>query len=618
MAPGRQAEPAGPEWPDGLGALRRDIEGFVHTLHRPVLVENGAELFDLTVSEWRLSIEHGRLIFEAWDSHRSLARRVEGLAGRDSGHDLGRISLAARRQNGCLATRLEIRERGWVDAGHRAPGRAERREFSRQLAEMLRREYPGWKIERVSHRSDREHSLSAWYARGQARRGDVLWAFLGLSEAEGVGARDSALAFGLVWLDWLGRRAAGVHIMGLKLFLPASAIEIAAHRAAYLDRRAVAVEILERTPSNSSRAALATPPSEPEAPTLPEAPKVVDLADYGNVETGLVPRREREAVVGRHRELVRRLLGDLESRVDVVPDAAARGLSLRVLGLEVARVAGGAEPRVHFGSEGGNVLELDEGNRLQFGDFLKRVIEVRRSPGGDPTHEFYRLQGERWLESLLLRDLTRIDPALSPDHVYSQVPALSGGVSSALYRGVIDVLAVRQSERSGVPNRLAVIELKLYEEINLPLQGLDYWLRVKWLGERGQFKQFGYFPGIELSPEPPLLYLVSPAFRFHSTTHRMVDYLAPEVEVVQVGINQSWRSGIKVLFRRKLEDGEGQASAALLRSLRPERYHGIDPGRGAGRDIGGERGDRSRQYDHCDEGQGIVGGDAEEQAGEQF
>jgi len=33
--------------------------------------------------------------------------------------------------------------------------------------------------------------------------------------------------------------------------------------------------------------------------------------------------------------------------------------------------------------------------------------------------------------------------------------------------------------------------LKVQEDINLPLQGLDYWLRVKWLQERGQFQPFG-------------------------------------------------------------------------------------------------------------------------------
>lgn len=611
---GPGSNPALRGWPTETGspddhealALCGDIEAFVRRLERPVLFENGVELFDLSGSEWRVGIAHGRLILEVWDSSRSVARRIEGLARRD--RDPGRMSLVARRQNGCVATRLDIRERGWSSPVPRAPSAAERGEFSRQLAAMLKREYPAWKIERISRSSDREHSLSAWHARGQARRGGVVWAFLGLSEAEGAGARDSVLAFGLVWLDRLRRRTPEADIAGLKLFLPPAAVEIAAHRAACLNPEALAVEILEWSPASPAAPCRAS-----------ESPRAVDLADYGNVETGLVPRRERDALVERHRGLVQASLGELERQVDVAPDAPARGLSLRVRGLEVARVEGGAEPRVYFQSPepapGEN--QLAEESRLDFLDYLKRVIEVRRSPGGDPRHEFYRLQGERWLESLLVRDLTRIDSALSPDPVYSQVPAFSGGASSALYRGVIDLLAVRRSERSRVPNRLAVIELKLDEEINLPLQGLDYWLRVKWLGERGQFKEFGYFPGVELSPEPPLLYLVSPAFRFHSTTHRIIDYLVPAVEVIQVGINQSWRRGIKVLFRRRLER-EGRSLAALPGSLRPQRHHGIDLGAGAGGNQSGGQGDGGEQDDDPGQGQGIVRGDTEQQSRQQF
>jgi len=144
---------------------------------------------------------------------------------------------------------------------------------------------------------------------------------------------------------------------------------------------------------------------------------------------------------------------------------------------------------------------------------------------------------------MVVRDVTKLDPALLPDCVYPQVPAFSG-----MDRGVIDILL---ATRSG---RLAVLELKLQEDINLPLQGLDYWLRVKWLHERGQLQQFGYFPGIELANSPPLLYLVCPAFRFHSTTGRMLRYLEPTLRILQVGINDGWREGIKILFRREFEE----------------------------------------------------------------
>jgi hypothetical protein len=87
------------------------------------------------------------------------------------------------------------------------------------------------------------------------------------------------------------------------------------------------------------------------------------------------------------------------------------------------------------------------------------------------------------------------------------------------------------------------------------LQGLDYWLRVKWLEDRDQFRECGYFPGLTPSPASPALYLVCPAFRFHSTTESILRYFQPSIRVVKVGINQDWRAGVKVLFRRTLHQG---------------------------------------------------------------
>jgi len=502
---------------NSLRELQGEIEAFLKSLAHPVLAEDDVELLDLTAAEWRLTIQFGKLIFEAWNPARSLTRRVEDVAYRDR----GRMGLFVRKPGGRATGTLEFRE---LAPAERAPRARSRPRFRQEFLAALEREYPGWHFERTSNRSDREHSFSAWYTRGLARRGSTGWAFLGLDEGETLAAADAVLAFGLIWLDWLRSRATRVTLPGLKLFLPRKAVELTAHRAAYLNQRAVQVEIFAWDPGAAG-------------------PVPVDLKDYGNVETRLVPRRLGEALAKRHRELVGDLLGDLAAGVDVVPDPSANLLSLRVLGLEIARVEGQLAPRTYFGLEG-NYRRLAEDDRAEFRRFLERVLEVRRAPHGNPSEELYRLQAERWLESLLVRDLTKIDPALVPDCVYPQVPAFTG-----MDRGVIDILSVTRE------GRLAVVELKLHEEINLPFQGLDYWLRVKWLHERGQFQEFGYFPGLDLTPAAPLLYLVSPAFRFHSTIDRLVRYLAPSLEVVQVGLNDQWREGVNVLFRRPMRRG---------------------------------------------------------------
>lgn len=504
--------------PDSLRELQQEIERFVKSLRHPVLAEDEEELFDLTAARWKLSVEFGKLLMEVWNDARSIGRRVEEVAYRDR----GRLGLFVRKAGARQTSTLELRDLAPARAGRKGSESAPsaRARSRRELLALLSREYGGWKIERVSNRSDREHSFSAWYTRGLARQGRSGWAFLGLGEDEPPAAADSALVQGLIWLDWLRARAPRVSVSGLKLFLPAAAVELSAHRAACLNHRALQLEIFARD-ARTGRA------------------EAVDLKDFGNVETRLVPRRQGEALREQHAELLEELLGGSTAQVDVIADPTGNFLSLRVLGLEIARVEGRVTPRVLFGLEG-QVQKLDESNHADFREFLARVLEIRRAGSACPGDDFYRLQSERWLECLVLKDLTRLDPAFSPDLVYQQVPAFAGQD-----RGVIDLLGVTRQ------GRLAVIELKLEEEINLPLQGLDYWLRVKWLSERGAFHPSGYFPGRELAAAPPLLYLVSPAFRFHSSTDRVLRYLDPSIEIVRAGLNQQWRRRLQVLFRRE-------------------------------------------------------------------
>lgn len=534
--------------------LREQILNFVGTLRHPVLLEGSALLFDLAENNWRVELKFGRALLEVWGEGRSIVRRVE--AAEQKGN---RLRLLARRPGSGALVSLEMCESGEAPRPgcHGSEGQSgqdaavirarERDAFEQQLLAAIAREFPGLSLERVSHRSNREHSFSACYTRGIARQGNLAWAFLGLPGREGPASAEHVLASGLIWLDWLRRRSAETRnnllVDGLKLFLPPEAVSPAAQRAAYL--QAGAVQIVEWKPGQASF-------------------NEVDLRDYGNVETCLTPRRKGVRLLERLEPMLREILGENLERVRVLPDATGDVLSLRVLGLQVARVEGREPPRFYFGLEGESRL-LDAANRAEFTGFLESVLRVRRASNPpDRSHLFYRLQPERWLESLLVDDIARVDSAFVPEFVYPQVPAFSGPASPALSRSVIDILGVIR-EGSSRSHRLAVVELKLDEDPNLPLQGLDYWLRVKWLQDRDQLRQFGYFAGIEPSGAPPVLYLVCPAFRFHSTTDRLLSYFDPSIRVAKVGINQRWREGVKVLFRRTREQrsvGEDQGAEA--------------------------------------------------------
>src|SRR5206468_334677 len=107
---------------------------------------------------------------------------------------------------------------------------------------------------------------------------------------------------------------------------------------------------------------------------------------------------------------------------------------------------------------------------------------------------------------------------ICPAPVYNQAPAWLGG-----QRGLIDLLAVDYS------GRLTVLELKSSPDIHLPLQALDYWMRVKWHLDREEFSAHGYFPGTVLRKQPPRMLLVSPALDFHPTTESILQFFSSAV-----------------------------------------------------------------------------------------
>ena len=201
---------------------------------------------------------------------------------------------------------------------------------------------------------------------------------------------------------------------------------------------------------------------------------------------------------------------------------------------------------------GANETPLNEETEPLCRDLLARLFHSRR-PNGLHADPLFRLQPERWLESRLRIGMADVLPGFRNDFVYSQVPALSSGD-----RGMLDLLTLDHA------GRLVVMELKADEDLHLPLQALDYWIRVRALnddrahGPSGRmmsaFDRAGYFRGVEVSPLPPRLLLVGPALRIHPANEPVLRYLSPQIEWELIAVAEQWRQELKVVFRKRSEN----------------------------------------------------------------
>jgi len=490
------------------------IRRFLATARKPALEEPGEERFLLADGSYALEWHGSRLLIQAWDETRNLARRIVGVEAEKA----GRLELVIERFGG-LEGRISLFDlaRAGAAAGRRGTRLVLREEFRRSLL----RQFPGWRVAELSAEANLEESLSPTYPRALLRKAGSGWAAI----ASPPGAASGVLTFGLIWLDHLRKRERKLTVEGLALFVPQAEASIACLRLPFLNSRAARFEAFVFTAEGYEGR--------------------LDPSDYGNLATRLDSSTslspERPEHVATWIERLSRL-----PRVECIPRNDG-SLSLRVRGLEFARASG---RELLFGL--GRKAVAREANLGEIEDLARELARLRSPGAANRDHSLRRLQPEAWLESQVRAHIEEIDPSLHPQPVYGQVPAVAGGD-----RGVIDLLA---ADRTG---RLAVLELKASEDIHLPLQALDYWMRVRWHLERGEFSRQGYFPGLALASEWPRLLLIAPSLAFHPKTETVLKYFAPEIAVERIGLGVEWRQRPRVMFRvrgaeRPLKEHYGQ------------------------------------------------------------
>jgi hypothetical protein len=519
--------------------LAEIIANYVEEHPAAALLEDGRVLFDMRSARYSVTESHGRCLLQLWSEERNLVRMVVEIQERAQC-----LRLMTRRMGAAKPQALEMTP----SSDRRTPTAREaaRRVYQRILERALTRSFPGAKVDGLRSAMDLEHSFGPAYVRGRLLRGTAADAVIGVSERESSAMVDGVLTLGILWLDFCRQKSdARRHFGGLKVIVPTDAWRATAERMAWLNARAAEFELYTLDERS-------------------EELEPVDFRDTGNLESRLTHAFSAGAALERCRAAVERLMALVpeaaRARVEVRANSATE-VGLRLHGLEFARVrqmaaaSGFARTEeLSFGA-GANETPLTEESESLCRELLARLFPSRHADG---THNdaLYRLQPERWLESELRAAIDRVFPGLRSDLLCAQVPAFSTGE-----RGMLDLLTLDGN------GRLAVVELKADEDLHLPLQALDYWIRVRALNADRQtqaggaraggtrslsaFERAGYFAGAEVSPLEPRLLLAAPALRIHPANRTVLGYFAPQVEWELAALGEDWRRELKVVFRKR-------------------------------------------------------------------
>jgi len=470
--------------------------------------ENGSWLASLEDFQYEVREKSGAILLHLWSSESTLVRRVTSIVTDEA----GRLKLSVTRFGRTGPDELEFL------STERNPetGPLRRGQFRSRFAEMLAQQFPDETISALTSAPDLEHSLSGNYVRGITTARNRRTAVMAAAPGESSATYDSLLTFGLLWLDRARSRKSRQPIGGLRLFFPQGCGSVIAHRLKAVSV-SIPVELYEYDPA-TRRASR------------------VDSRDGGNIKSWLVPRREFESALAQARPAIEPICCLNPAAITAEPIPGTSEIGLRFRGLLFARWGPGG---VFFGLGAEQPLTAASAKELAG---LVRKLELHRSPvASSPRHPLYRAQAERWLESLVIADPSRIDAHIDPQFLYAQVPAISPGD-----RGILDLLGITRD------GRLVVIELKASEDVQLVMQAIDYWLRVRRHQEQGDFPRYGYFPGKNISSQPPLVLLAAPSLRFHPAADILGRCLVPDIEIYRVGLNENWRRGLRVVLRQGL------------------------------------------------------------------
>ena len=324
-----------------------------------------------------------------------------------------------------------------------------RTRYLRILERVLARTFADWTCEGFRTAMDLEKSFGPAYTRGVMLRGKQAWAVIGVNENETATTIDGILTLGILWLHDCRERGAGKRLFqGLRVIVPLGTGALTLSRMAWLNEDAAQWELWELAQSSEE---------------LTQS----DIADHGNLRTRLIHHPDEAAAAERFAgatgEVLSLVPADEHPRVEQRLRSTAE-LAFLLHGLEFARArlvfapnsfAQHAEITVGVGAA---EAPLTAQNRRELAAMVAELFARRRAPdpagaflpriemnsgeaaygstrrigapmtapahartpmrGGrgdsNPANDLlYRAAPERWMESMLRRDLAPLTRGLA-------------------------------------------------------------------------------------------------------------------------------------------------------------------------------------------------------------
>jgi hypothetical protein len=468
-------------------------------------------------SELDITVDQARLILSCWTEKGSRTWKI--FAWDWTGE---KLLLQVSRRMGAERPQIELVPRAAASA-IALTVKAARQSRCEQLGRLACSNYSGAKVERAALSPGARRGQPGRYARILLRQKHQRIAVTGSVASSKPGDADSFISSALMWFKRTSERTRPPYIQQLWLLVEKDLVKPTAQRVALLRqslRETIVVFEIDQQLSEL---------------------KLVDVPTRDDLWKRRLSRFPPVAVA-ESSETAKRLITLAPEAIDMV--IARHGETLRYFGLPFARVRRvmGSE-RLWFGVEGSRRRLLEDKTENEWTNLLIELLEHRSANASDHHHALYRNAAEAWLESLLRRDITRLDPGLIIAPLHAQFRTARGGVLGVR---PVDLLALRRD------GRLAVIELKVSEAREHVLQGADYWQRVEAHRRRGHIARARLFGDRKIRNEPPLVYLVAPTLRVHPAFNTLAHSIAPDIEIYRFDINEDWRAGVRVMRRMRV------------------------------------------------------------------